>query len=108
MGGFGKEDYFAILVSAIGLIFWYITKEAAVALYLTIFVDAIGLSLIIHKVYIYPKSETNLAWILGSLGGFFALLSVGSFNIILLSYPFYLMLANASVVVVRQIRLKGK
>jgi hypothetical protein len=52
MGGFSKEDYVAILISIIGLIIWFFTKEAAIALYLVIFVDAVGLSLTLHKAYI--------------------------------------------------------
>jgi len=108
VGGFNKKDYIALLIATFGLIAWYFTKEAAIALYLVILVDVTGLSLTLHKAYITPESETNLAWILAAFGGFLSLFSVGSFNIILLSYPFYLMLANAAVVVAIQMGLQRK
>src|SRR5258706_1970833 len=108
VGGFNKRDYIALLIALAGLIAWYFTKEAATALYLVILVDGVGLSLELHKAYLFPETETHLAWILAAIGGFLSLLSVGSFNIILLSYPFYLMLANASVVVAIQMGLQRK
>src|SRR5437879_6101556 len=33
IGGFNKKDSIALLIAALGLIAWYFTKEAAVALY---------------------------------------------------------------------------
>lgn len=108
VGGFNKKDYAALLIAAFGLIAWYFMKEAAVALYFVIFVDAIGLFLTIHKTYLAPESETHLAWILSAFGGFLSLISVGSFDIVLLSYPLYLMLANIAVVVAIQMGLRRK
>jgi hypothetical protein len=108
VGGLNKRDYVAIIVAIIGLIIWYFTKEAAIALYIVILVDAVGLSLELHKSYTSPETETCLAWILAACGGFLSLLSVGHFNIILLSYPFYLTLANASVVIAIQMGQRKK
>ncbi len=42
VGGFNKKDYIALVVTLIGLLVWYYTKEAAVALYSVIIVDAAG------------------------------------------------------------------
>jgi hypothetical protein len=106
VGGFNKKDYMALFIALIGLIIWYFTKEAAVALYLVIFVDASGLYLTIHKAYVLPKSETHLAWILSAVGGVFSLISVGSFSIILLSYPIYLIFGNLAVVAAIQMGLR--
>jgi hypothetical protein len=106
LGGFNKRDYMALLIAAIGLIIWYFTKEAAVALYLIILVDAVGSYLTVHKAYVLPESETHFAWILSAIGGVFAVISVGSFNIILLSYPIYLVFANLAVVTAIQMGLR--
>lgn len=70
VGGFNKKDYIALLIAAAGLTAWYFTKEAAIALYIAIIIDCAGLSLTLHKAYIYPESETHLAWILAAFGGF--------------------------------------
>lgn len=97
VGGFSKKDYFALLIAAIGLVVWYFTQEAAVALYLVIGIDAIGTYLTIDKAYKDPMSETVSAWLFSSIAGLFAMLAVGSLDIVLLSYPFYLFIACGAV-----------
>jgi len=106
VGGFNKRDYIALSIAAFGLIAWYFTKEATIALALVILVDATGLSLTLHKAYLSPTSETHLAWILSAVGGLLSLFSVGSFNIVLLSYPFYIILANLAVIIAIQMGLR--
>jgi|SRR5581483_337142 len=108
VGGFSKRDYVTLFIAIVGLIIWYFTKEAAVALYITILVDMAGNYLTIHKTYLDPKSETNMFWILAALSGFFAALAVGSFNVILLSYPVYIVFANLAVVVAIRMGLSRK
>lgn len=108
VGGFNKRDYIAIFIVALGLIAWLLTKEAAIALYIVIFIDAVGLYLTLHKTYLIPESETKLAWMLSSAGGLFTALAVGNFNIILLSYPIYIIVSNAAVVVAIQMGLRRK
>lgn len=108
VGGFSKRDYIALLIAAFGIIAWYFTKEAAIALYLVILVDSAGLYLTLHKAYVTPDSETNFPWILSGFGGLLSLFSVGSINIILLSYPFYIMIANTAVVAAIQMGLRRK
>src|SRR5665213_1725997 len=39
VGGFTKNDYIALLFAALGLVAWYVTKEAAFALYIVIGID---------------------------------------------------------------------
>jgi len=98
IGGYSKRDRFALIIAFLGLVVWYFTKEAALALYITIFIDAVGSYLTIHKAYHMPESETMLFWILSSISGMFAMLAVGKLDIILLSYPAYIIFANLSVV----------
>jgi hypothetical protein len=108
VGGFNKRDYIALFIALIGLVIWYFTKEAAVALYLIIIVDGVGTYLTVHKAYNFPESETHFAWILSAIGGVFALISVGSFNVILLSYPIYLIFANLAVLMAIQMGMRKK
>ena len=103
IGGYGKQDRFALFVAFAALIVWYFTKEAALALYITIFIDAVGSYLTIHKAYHMPESETALAWIFSAISGMFAMLAVGKLNIILLSYPAYIIVSNLSVALAIQI-----
>lgn len=103
VGGYSKQDRFALAVAFIALVAWYFTKEAAIALYITIFIDAIGSYLIMHKAYHMPETETALAWILSAISGFCALLAVGKLDIILISYPLYIIISNISVVLAMQV-----
>lgn len=108
VGGFGKRDYIALLIATFGLIAWYFTKEASVALYLVILVDGAGVYLTLHKAYMHPETETNVVWLLASIGGVFTTLAVGNWNIILLSYPIFATLANAAVLVAIQMGYQRK
>lgn len=96
-GGLSKKDVYSLIAAGIGLILWYFTKEPAVALYMIIGIDAIGTVLAIQKAYKDPESETLSTWVLVAIAGILSLISVGEFNIILLSYPFYIFAANAAI-----------
>ena len=88
----------ALIGSGIGLILWYITREATIALIFVILVDGIGTLLTLLKAYEDPGSETLSTWIISGTSGIFGMLAVGNFNFVLLAYPFYIMLANYAIV----------
>lgn len=99
VGGLNRRDYIALFISFLGLILWYFSQEAAIALFIAIAVDTVGGILTIHKAYQDPASETMITWIIASVSGFFGVLAVGSWDIILLCYPFYILLVNAAVAI---------
>lgn len=96
VGGLQKRDLAALTVAMLGLLLWYFTKEATVALYITIGIDAIGTILTVQKAYEKPETETLSTWLLVAGAGILGMLAVGQWNIILLSYPFYIFLANGA------------
>lgn len=98
-GGFLKRDIFAMLCLAGGLTLWYLTKEAAIALYIATFIDATGTALTVAKSYEDPSSETVSSWMLTFIGGVLACIAVGSFNFVLLIFPFYMALAGLSILI---------
>lgn len=98
-GGLTKKDYYSLIAAGIGLILWYFTKEPAVALYIIIGIDSIGTVLAVQKAYEKPETETMSTWVLVSIAGILSTLSVGKLNIILLSYPFYIFIANAAIAI---------
>ncbi|MFA4833863.1 MAG: hypothetical protein WC619_03380 [Patescibacteria group bacterium] len=106
LGGFLKRDIAALIGAGLGLFLWYITKEAAVALFIVIFVDAIGVVLTVIKSYEKPKTETISAWVFTFIGGFLGCLAVGGFNFILLVFPFYICLASLSILLAIKLGLK--
>ncbi len=99
IGGFLKRDIIALIGAGVGLFLWYITQEAAVALFVVIFIDAVGAVLTVIKSYEKPATETVSSWVLTFAGGFFACIAVGSFNFVLLSFPVYICLASLAILV---------
>jgi hypothetical protein len=97
-GGLGKRDFQALVGAGVGLFLWYVTREASYALIFVIFVDGIGTLLTAIKSYNDPKSETLSTWVISGTSGIFGMLAVGNINLILLAYPFYIMLANYVIV----------
>lgn len=97
-GGLGKRDIRALIGAVVGLILWYLTREASYALIFVILVDSIGTSLTLIKSYKDPDSETLITWIMSGTSGIFGMLAVGSLNLVLLAYPLYLVLANYVIV----------
>jgi hypothetical protein len=106
IGGFLKRDLFALIGAALGLFLWFITKEAAVALFIVIFIDGTGAFLTVIKSYEKPTTETVSSWVLTLIGGFLACLAVGKLNFILLAFPFYICLASSSVLIAIKLGLR--
>jgi hypothetical protein len=99
VGGVTKRDIIALIAAGIGLILWYFTQHAAIALLITILIDVTGVSLTVIKAYEDPTSETLSTWVIIAIAGLLGMISVGKFDIILLSYPFYIFLANFVVAI---------
>ncbi|MBT4856699.1 hypothetical protein HON52_00745 [Candidatus Uhrbacteria bacterium] len=99
VGGFTKRDVTALIAAFVGLIIWYITSEAAFALFIVIGIDSIGSILTFIKSYHEPASETLSTWFMSSVSGFFGTLAVGSLSFTLLAYPLYIGIANLLIVV---------
>lgn len=99
VGGLTKRDIKALIAAGIGLIIWFITKEAAWALLIVIAIDSVGTLLTAIKSYEDPESETISTWIISGTSGIFGTLAVGTFHPILLAYPFYIVFANYLIVV---------
>lgn len=97
LGGFLKRDIIALVGAGVGLFLWYITKEAAIALFIVIFIDAIGAVLTVIKSYENPATETISSWVLTGIGGLLSCIAVGSFDFILLVFPFYILLASLAI-----------
>jgi hypothetical protein len=98
VGGLTSRDIKALIAASIGLIIWYITKEAAWALLIVIAIDSVGTLLTAIKSYENPESETLSTWIISGTSGIFGALAVGALYPILLAYPLYIVIANYTIV----------
>ncbi len=100
VGGYRKIDILSLAGAGISLLFWYITKEPAVALFLIIITDLIGANLTIRKAWIDPLSENWVGWAMCGFGGLIGTLAVGEINIALLSFPVYVCIINSSIALI--------
>jgi hypothetical protein len=100
VGGFRKIDILSMSGAVVSIILWYITSEPAIALFLIILIDIIGVNLTVVKTWENPETENWVAWAICGIGGFFGILAVGNFNFILLSYPIYICLANSTMALI--------
>jgi hypothetical protein len=57
VGGIVKRDVAALILAGVGLILWYYTKEASIALFIVIAIDLTGSVLTVIKTYEDPESE---------------------------------------------------
>lgn len=96
-GGLLPRDLAALGGAALGLLLWYFTRTAAVALFIIIIIDALGVYLTVRKVYEQPSTETVSSWALTLLAGVLAAVAVGGWNLVLLAFPIYIALAAASI-----------
>jgi len=100
-GGFTKRDKIGLIAAALGLIGWYFTRQAVIAILFVIAVDLSGTSLTVIKTWKEPASETYPIWLILSIASIFSMLSLGEWSLVLLVYPAYIFVANLSVVVTK-------
>ena len=97
-GGLAKRDIYALVAAGVGLIIWYMTREAAYALIIVVLIDSLGTLLTVLKAHEDPESETFSTWVMSGISGMFGSIAVGSLNPVLLLYPVYIIVANFTVV----------
>lgn len=97
IGGFARRDKISLGVAAASLVFWYLTNNPLVALFVGITIDAIGVFLTVWKNTEHPETESDLAWILTALAGLLAIFSVDPQTPVLFVYPVYIFLAGAII-----------
>lgn len=95
---FSKVDFYVIGAAAAGLILWALTDTAIYALAITISISLMGGSVTLLKAYRDPSSETLGMWFTSCIAAWFAILSVGDVDWVLLAYPVYLFILNGAIV----------
>lgn len=94
-----KRDYLALLGVGLGAALWVVSKEAAVAIFAAIVIDAMGGVLTVIKSYENPRKENLTKWIFTNISAVLACFAVGSINIFLLAFPIFIFLQSGAVII---------
>jgi hypothetical protein len=99
VGGWKLGDVLAAIIAGIGIVTSLVAKDPLIALLGVIGADFTGTILTLQKTFILPSTETSITWFFLGTSSFFAILSVGSWDVKLLLYPVYMMFATYGVLV---------
>jgi len=98
MGGWSKTDILCLFIAFIGIFLWQTTKQPVLALYFAILADFTGMIPALAKTYRLPHTETWVFYFLDVFAALFSLLALSVWTIEEFSYPLYIMIINAVMV----------
>ncbi len=101
----GKLDIVCGTLSVIGLILWMITRVGNIAIFFSIFSDALAALPTIVKSYRYPETENSNVYLFGVFNSLIGLLTITEWNFQNYGFPLYLFLLQ--ILLVGLIRFKG-
>ncbi len=97
-GSFHRRDYLSILMALAGLGVWLFTDRPLLAIIMIIIVDFAGFWLTLVKTWHAPHTETLISWQLSVGSALLSVFAVGSWNLTVLIYPVYAVLATGLLV----------
>jgi hypothetical protein len=104
----GKLDMICGVLSFIGIILWFITKEANIAILFAIFADGLAAVPTIVKSYKYPETESDLIFLCGVINAGIGLLAIQIINFEHYAFPLYLLFVNLILVLLIRFKLGKK
>lgn len=112
VGGTDKSDFIVLFLAISAIVIWRITDNPALALYMSLFADFIGISPTLIKSFRSPETEDPKFYFSDVLAGLFSLLAVKSLVVSELVFPTYIFLINLTCVILifagRKFQIKTK
>lgn len=100
VGGSDRRDKVSLLVVALSLILWAVTKDPLLSLFIILFIDGIGVGLTLIKTWKQPSSEPILMWSVSSIGALLGIFAIESHSVLNSLFPTYIFIADALVVAI--------
>jgi hypothetical protein len=97
MGGFGKLDITCLSGAFIGIIFWIVTDNPAIALYVSIAAELLGWIPLLKKTYSQPETENTLSWVIGAIAACLNLFALTTLRFDIALYPIYVVISEGLV-----------
>lgn len=104
-GNLKKRDKWGIVIASFGLLLWVITDQPLVAIFSSLFVEAVAGTLLLIKTYEAPYTESLISWVLYLFGVTVGLLAIERIELIEMVVPVYVFiwgLAIVSILIVRR------
>jgi hypothetical protein len=105
VGGWTWLDQIALVIAAIGVVTSLVAHNPTFALCGVVVADLSGTVLTVRKTFLAPSTETTITWFMVGTAALLGVFSVGKWQMDLLIYPVYLMLANYSVLAAKYLGL---
>lgn len=101
-------DYFCGGVSMLAIILWFITKDAMLALILSIAADAIACVPTLIKSWTYPETEEYKAYLCAGISAFITTLSIQTWNFQTYAFPIWTLIICAIFVILIKFKVGKK
>ncbi|HSX05629.1 MAG TPA: hypothetical protein VLF69_04130 [Candidatus Saccharimonadales bacterium] len=106
-GGLSRLDTWCYLLLALELLLWASTKNALLALHLSVLADTIAFVPTLVKTWQKPWSETPAFYVIGAVAPALNILAANHYTYTVLLFPAYLVVANLAEVVLMVARAKS-
>jgi hypothetical protein len=94
-GGYTRLDITCLLGAAAGLVLWWLTDNAVIALYMNVFVDLLGFLPTLKKAYLQPRSENSTAWDMSTVANALNVAALTTWQFKIIVFPIYNFTFNA-------------
>lgn len=90
-------DYACLVLAIIGMILWWFSKDANIAIIFAIIADGLAAAPTIKKAYLHPNSESWQAYALSALGFFIGILAIQKWDFTNYAFVIYLFALNGLI-----------
>ena len=90
-------DYACLVLAIIGMVLWWLSKDANVAIVFAILADGLAAAPTIKKAYLHPNSESWQAYALSALGFFIGILAIQKWDFTNYAFVIYLFALNGLI-----------
>lgn len=106
VGGWTVFDGLCLFGAAFGFVLWWWFDSPLPTLYSGLFVDFVGALPTIRKSWVQPESEDLLTWVLFVAANALNLFALREWNLVMASYPVYMVFISGLMVAVLVLRRK--
>lgn len=103
-----KSDIIVLTAALSAILIWWLLENPILAIALVSIIDLLGYIPTFRKSYNQPWSETAMSWGTFTIGNIFAILALGAYNFLTLSYLISIATANSILLVFLLIRRHHK